>query len=194
MDKTELRRSLLSQRQALSPQQWQKQSEEICIQIQSQDLFQQAKTILAYLSHHQEPDLENLFMAYPHKSWGLPRCQEKNLVWHYWHPRLTTAALVKNRYGINEPEATLPLVPVEEVDLILVPCVGCDRSGYRLGYGGGYYDRLLSQPLWQTKPTLGITFTSGYLDKLPINSWDMQLQGVCTEQEINYIQLESLKT
>ena len=191
MDKTELRRSLLSQRQALSSAQWQGQSQKICEQIQSQDLFQQAKTILVYLSHRQEPDLGSLFTAYPQKHWGLPRCQGRDLVWHYWQPEAT---MITNRYGIREPEANLPVVPVEEVDLILVPCVGCDRSGYRLGYGGGYYDRLLSQPLWQTKPTLGITFAFGYLEKLPINPWDVTLQGVCTEQEISYIQPESLKT
>jgi 5-formyltetrahydrofolate cyclo-ligase len=185
MDKTELRRSLLHQRQALSPEQWQEQSQKICEQIQSQDLFQQSKTILVYLSHRQEPDLESLFTAYPQKLWGLPRCQVQDLVWHYWHPRLTAAAMVKSRYGIREPDANLPLVPVEEVDLILVPCVGCDRTGYRLGYGGGYYDRLLSQPLWQNKPTLGITFAFAYLEKLPINHWDIQLQGVCTEQEMS---------
>lgn len=188
MDKTELRRSLLSQRQALDLQQWQGQSQRICTQIQSHDLFQQAKTILVYLSHRQEPSLESLFTTYPEKNWGLPRCQGEDLVWHYWHPGLTIATITKNRYGIGEPEATLPLVTVAEVDLILVPCVGCDRSGYRLGYGGGYYDRLFSQPLWQNKPTLGITFAFAYLEKLPINPWDVKLQGVCTEQEISYFQ------
>ena len=190
MDKTELRRSLLCQRQALSPQKWQEQSQQICEQIQSQKLFQEAKTILLYLSHRQEPDLESLWAAYsqnyPKKKWGLPRCQGKDLVWHDWHPELT-GTIVKNRYGIGEPEASLPVVSVEEVDLILVPCVGCDRSGYRLGYGGGYYDRLLSQPPWQNKPTLGITFSFAYLEKLPIDPWDVPLQGVCTEQEISYL-------
>lgn len=187
MDKTQLRRSLLGQRQALNPQQWQEQSQQICQQIQSHYLFQQAQTILAYLSHRQEPDLEGLFTAYPQKHWGLPRCQGQDLMWHYWQPG---AAMVKNRYGIREPEANLPVVPVAEVDLILVPCVGCDRWGYRLGYGGGYYDQLLSQRLWQTKPTLGITFVFAYLEKLPIDSWDMQLQAVCTEQEISFSAIE----
>ena len=90
-------------------------------------------------------------------------------------------ALTKHRYGMLEPEASLPLVPIETVDLILIPCVGCDRASYRLGYGGGYYDRLLSQPPWQDKPTLGITFSFAYLEQLSPDPWDRRLQGVCTE-------------
>ena len=183
MNKVELRRSLLSRRQALSPQQWQEQSRKICDQLQSCSAFQQAKTILAYFSYRQEPDLGNLFTSYPQKHWGLPRCQGQELAWHNWQPGVATTT---NRYGILEPEADLPLISVEQVDLILVPCVGCDRRGYRLGYGGGYYDRLLSQSSWQTKPTLGITFAFAYLQELPINPWDVKLQGICTEEKINF--------
>jgi len=180
--KSALRRSLLQQRQALSRQQWQKQSQEICQQIQALPLFQTANTILAYLSFRQEPDLTNLFTENPEKCWGLPRCQGQELVWHRW---AVGEALTKHRYGMLEPEANSPLVSGETVDLILVPCVWCDRAGYRLGYGGGYYDRLLSQPPWQDKPTLGITFSFAYLDQLDPDPWDCRLQGVCTEVSLN---------
>ncbi|MHC5824929.1 MAG: 5-formyltetrahydrofolate cyclo-ligase, partial [Nostoc sp.] len=64
------------------------------------------------------------------------------------------------------------------------PSVACDYQGYRLGYGGGYYDRLLSLPQWQTKPTIGIVFDFAYLSQIPIESWDKPLQAVCTETRL----------
>lgn len=68
-----------------------------------------------------------------------------------------------------------------DVDLILVPAVACDRHGYRLGYGGGFYDRMLSLNEWTTPPTVGIVFDFAYLPQLPIDRWDKPLQAVCTE-------------
>jgi 5-formyltetrahydrofolate cyclo-ligase len=80
-----------------------------------------------------------------------------------------------------EPLPNSPTLQPVEVDLILVPAVACDYQGYRLGYGGGYYDRLLSSPEWASKPTIGVLFDFAYLPQLPTDTWDIQLHGVCTE-------------
>jgi 5-formyltetrahydrofolate cyclo-ligase len=172
-----LRRQLLQQRVALAPEVWRKYSEQICNQLESFAQFQQARTILTYCSHRQEPDLSYLFNR-TDKQWGLPRCVGKDLFWHRWEPQ---QPLVTGAYGILEPSADLPLLEAAEVDLMLVPSVGIDRSGYRLGYGGGYYDRLRANPLWRNAPTIGIVFDFGYVDVLPIEPWDLPLDGVCTE-------------
>ena len=73
----------------------------------------------------------------------------------------------------------------KKVDLIIVPTVACDRAGYRLGYGGGYYDRLLTSPEWQDCPTVGIVFDFAYLESLPSDSWDIKLQYICTESHLD---------
>jgi 5-formyltetrahydrofolate cyclo-ligase len=172
-----LRRQLLQQRQALSSVLWREQSEQICIHLQNCPQFQQARTILTYCSHRQEPDLSYL-LDRTDRRWGLPRCVGKDLLWHHWEPQ---QALVNGAYGILEPNGDLPLLEAIDVDLMLVPSVGVDRSGYRLGYGGGYYDRLRANPAWRSVPTIGIVFDFGYVDVLPIESWDLPLDGICTE-------------
>jgi 5-formyltetrahydrofolate cyclo-ligase len=175
--KKELRRQLLKQRQALSPQQWQGKSARLCDNLQSLPIFQNARTILAYFSFKQEPDLSLLF-SHPARRWAFPRCVEGALVWHLWQPG---EGLEKGVYGINEPPSSLPLINPEGVDLILVPAVACDWQGYRLGYGGGFYDRLLNLPQWQHLPTIGIVFDFAYLPKLPVESWDRPLDYICTD-------------
>jgi 5-formyltetrahydrofolate cyclo-ligase len=185
--KSLLRRQLLQQRQTLSSVFWREQSERICRQLENLAQFQQAKTILSYCSHRQEPDLSCL-LDLTDKLWGLPRCVGKDLLWHPWEPQ---QALVTGAYGILEPSADLPLLEPADVDLMLVPCVGIDRSGYRLGYGGGYYDRLRANPAWRAVPTIGIVFDFGYVDVLPIEPWDLPLDGVCTE--LRAIDLSSMR-
>lgn len=51
--------------------------------------------------------------------------------------------LVPNRYGIPEPDESCPVIPKDEIAVALIPHLMCDREGYRLGWGGGYYDRWL---------------------------------------------------
>ncbi len=178
MNKTGLRQTLLKTRQSMSVGEWREKSDRICTQLQTSALFTKAKTILAYCSFRQEPDLTLLFTDIKYR-WGFPRCVGKSLVWHHWEPG---DSLEIGTYGINEPHPHAPIVDPAEVDLILVPSVACDYQGYRLGYGGGYYDRLLSLPEWNTKPTIGIVFDFAYLPKLPTQHWDKPLQAVYTER------------
>lgn len=180
--KVKLRRTIIKIRQSLTLQDWQEKSNLICRHLQTSVLFSQAKTILAYFSFRQEPDLSFLFTnSYDTNStisWGFPRCVDKSLHWHRWEPN---EPVITGTYGITEPHPTLPKVNPEEVDLILVPCVACNHQGYRLGYGGGYYDRLLSSPEWKSIPTIGIVFDFAYLPQIPIENWDKSLQAICTE-------------
>ncbi|MEG4207706.1 5-formyltetrahydrofolate cyclo-ligase [Microcoleus sp. Pol7_A1] len=214
LTKTELRRSLLNTRKSLSAQEWRQKSDRLCYRLQNSPLFNQAKTILAYFSCRQEPDLSPLFTssveeascllnsgdrqdacptnAIPTpKKWGFPRCVGKELSWHIWQPG---DALHTGAYGILEPLPDAPKINRSEVDLILVPAVGCDVRGYRLGYGGGYYDRMFSLAEWESKIAIGTIFEFALLAQLPVDSWDKPLHGICTEIDLTIVQQKSRRS
>jgi 5-formyltetrahydrofolate cyclo-ligase len=179
LSKHQLRQLLLQQCQQLSLLQWQEKSQLICNLLRASNIFAGAKTIAAYFSFRLEPDLNCLFTT--ERTWGFPRCVNKSLIWHTW---AFPQPLQTNAYGILEPLPIAPLIHPEDIDLIIVPAVACDTRGYRLGYGGGYYDRLLSLPQWAAKPTVGVVFDFAFLPQLPNNSWDQKLHGICTEKEL----------
>lgn len=156
---------------------WRQKSDRITSHLQASPLFTQAQTILAYFSFRQEPDLSPLF-ADTKRHWGFPRAMSKSLFWHRWKPG---EPLQRGNYGIFETHPNAPAIEPTEVDLILVPAVACDRQGMRLGYGGGFYDRMLGLSEWVSHPTIGIVFEFAYLPQLPVDPWDKPLQGVCTE-------------
>ena len=90
--------------------------------------------------------------------------------------------LVTNRYGIPEPE-TAELLDAEDMALIVMPLVGFDDHGQRLGMGGGWYDRTLAfrrdtaAPPW----LVGAGFALQHTEPLIVEQWDVALDAVCTE-------------
>lgn len=177
IEKKRLREKYLQQRIQLPTGEWQEKSKQICEHLLHSFLLSQSKVILSYLSFKQEPDLSPLHSK-EEFIWGLPRCQGKDLIWHKYN---SNSLLEKGKYGILEPSVNAPLINLNLVDVIFVPALGCDRLGYRLGYGGGYYDRLFTQPMWQNITKIGIVFDFAYVDELIRESWDQPLDYICTE-------------
>jgi 5-formyltetrahydrofolate cyclo-ligase len=100
------------------------------------------------------------------------------LAFHAWQPRM---AMRKGRYGIPVPEAERVVSP----DVLLIPCVGFDAARYRLGYGGGYYDRTLAAwPAGKKPATIGVAFESGRCDALPHEVHDIPLDAIVSEAAI----------
>ena len=101
------------------------------------------------------------------------------LVFRRWLPGEPTIAGV---WGIPRPPDSSPLV---EPDVLLVPLMAFDRRGYRLGYGGGFYDRTLAL-LRNKKPivAIGIAFAAQEVDRVPHDDHDQPMDYVMTEKEV----------
>lgn len=93
-------------------------------------------------------------------------------------------ALVANRFGIPEPDvAPSSLLDPERMQLVVAPLVGFDRSGHRLGMGGGWYDRSFAFRRDRPAPPwlVGAAFELQRVDALDRADWDVALDAVCTE-------------
>jgi 5-formyltetrahydrofolate cyclo-ligase len=90
-------------------------------------------------------------------------------------------ALQKSAFGVLEPPADAPVI---EPDLILVPLLGFDRRGYRLGYGQGHYDRTL-MALRARRPVtaVGLAWACQEVDRIPADAFDQPLDWVVTDKE-----------
>ena len=86
-----------------------------------------------------------------------------------------------NRYGIPEPESK----DISYPDILLIPLVAFDKNLNRLGYGGGYYDRLIARIQKRKKIIkIGLALTVQKIDKVPINAYDQKLDYIVTNKYI----------
>lgn len=94
------------------------------------------------------------------------------------------ADLVRNRYGIPEP-AGGPRRPAADLDVVLVPCVAVDRSGNRLGFGAGFYDRALEPVRTAVRPLrIAVAWDHAVVDEITPCSWDVPVHVVVTERRV----------
>ena len=70
----------------------------------------------------------------------------------------------------------------------LVPALALDQRGIRLGYGGGWFDRLRSDPLWGAVPALAVLPAGCLVEQLPSDSWDVPFQGWLDEHGVHWLQ------
>jgi 5,10-methenyltetrahydrofolate synthetase len=180
--KQELRQILRRERQMISPATLACQTELLCQCLVNLPQWQPARTIFAYLATAQEPSLAKLWHDYGDKTWAFPRCvwSSKTLDWRIVDPQLLAQQIEIDRYNIPCPKPDLPAVAIHCADLILVPALACDRQGYRLGYGGGFYDRSLAG---YGGFTVGVILHQFLLDHLPRDAWDIRLNAVVSQQE-----------
>ena len=99
---------------------------------------------------------------------------------HAWLDSLAADALTPGAFGTFNPRDLRPAAP-GDWELVIVPLLAFDRRGYRLGYGKGYYDRLLAgSPI----TSIGVAFAAQEIDMLPAEAHDIALDWIITECEM----------
>jgi 5-formyltetrahydrofolate cyclo-ligase len=175
--KVRLRRRCKAIRTGLGDEICQQASKAICAHLAAWDTFQSAEVVLSYMPMRSEVDLRSLFAVFPEKRWLLPRIlpgEHGRMVFHLYDPQ----HLVVHPYGMAEPAPHLPQVPADEIQLVLAPGLAFERSGWRLGYGGGYYDRFLRR---FGGASVGVVFRALLLESLPHGEYDVPVNWLVSE-------------
>ena len=146
-DKPFMRRFFMEKRKILIEKKNKKQAFDLEIQarVLISEEYRRAKTILIYAARKEEIATDKLILAAlaNHKTVALPFCLDDGEM--RFHAITSPADLVPGRFGIREPRGDCPEVVPDGGTLCICPALGCDMRGYRLGWGGGYYDRYLAK-------------------------------------------------
>lgn len=136
-------------------------------------------TVSAFLAMSGEVDLAPLFARLPGWRWVLPRVEvDRSMNFRDLDvPRET------HRFGMSQPIAAGPMIPVPEIDLFLTPGLAFDRQGGRLGNGAGFYDRVLSRRR-SDSVAVGVTVGVRLLDEVPMEDHDQPVDWVATESGV----------
>ena len=178
--KIQLRKECRAIRKGLGEEKRVQASLAVCERLSAWTIFTQSQIILTYMPIKSEVDLTPLLERFPQKRWVLPRIRpEEN---HRMDFHLYDAAhLIQHPFGMMEPAPDSPILAAEEIELTLVPGLAYDRRGYRLGYGGGYYDRFLS---CFRGLSAGIVFHDLLMDSIPHGGHDVPVQWIVTEDAL----------
>lgn len=169
--KEELRKYYFNIRKELNK----KPQELVLEKLKNNSEFIKAKCVFCYVSAEKEPDtwllLEEILKM--KKILAVPKCLDKK-------GNMTAveidnlAALKKGCFGIYEPESGRE-IKKEEIDLCIVPGLAFDKKGFRLGYGGGYYDRFLKNGKFYS---IGLCFSETFAKCLPKDEFDIPVDEV----------------
>lgn len=180
-DKSALRRSMLARRTALSAQEAGRMAQGAARQFADHPILMDAARVAGYAAMRGELDVFPILamLSLRGKILALPKLTAENtpLTFCRWQPGET---LIRHPLGMKEPTTeAAPVMP----DLILVPLLAFDKTGHRLGYGGGYYDRTLAALRKEASQPLAIGVAYGFQEvaALPAEAHDTKLDGILTD-------------
>lgn len=180
LDKPTLRRELLARRKELTLAEWQSRSAAIVARVQSlcRDLPLRCVALYAPIAARREVDVS------PLDAWF--RTRDVNVAYPIMTTSVrgfsaTTPAALSARGGFFQPHDASPLLLPGELDLILVPALAVAPSGYRLGYGAGFYDEQLRR-FCPPARSVCVAFEEQRVSELPVESHDVACDTVITDE------------
>jgi len=183
-DKNNLRQKIKSLRDLLSPEDRIQKSNAIAEKLFKLEEYKQAKNILLYYPFRSEVDTRIIIndALKKEKKIALPKVEDHNISFYYINSILKDIS--SGYYGIMEPISTKCLkVNLNEFDLAIIPAVCIDKNLNRLGYGEGYYDRLISK-IDKRIFKIALCFEIQVVDHIPIQKYDKKVNMVITEERI----------
>ncbi len=148
------------------------------------ETFRSADTVFIYYSVGSEADTTKIIqyaLSYGKKV-ALPKCTDRNGSMNFYYIRGIENSLTDGMFSLKEPDAAVCVKAYSTEDsLCIVPALAIDKTGYRLGYGRGYYDRYLSS--FKGK-TAGLCYEECLCDKLPYDEYDISLNMIITDNKI----------
>ena len=178
--KRAVRRAAIERRDLLSASERSAKSEKIVDRVLALPEVGAAGTVMGFWSFGSEVQT-SVLIARLHevgKRVVLPRVAEGEIAAVSYAPGDPVTA---TSFGAMEP-TRVELVPAQDVDVVIVPGVAFDRRGGRVGYGGGFYDRLLSRA--PSAPAVAVAFAVQVVDEVPQGRSDSRVDVIVTEDEV----------
>lgn len=177
--KAALRASMRGQRLALPVSARAARANALAARLATLDALLGAKTVLGYSRIKGEVDPAPLLAMHPHLRVGLPRVEDETLT---LHDASDPAQLETSMMGVPEPRADAPRLDPSEIDVVLVPALAVDPRGFRIGYGMGFYDRLL--PTLTNATSIAIVYDFQLVAEVPDEPFDVAVHMVATDARV----------
>ena len=181
-EKNELRRTLRARRRAIEPQRKAELDASLVAHTLTTKEFQSARLLLLYAPLSDEPNLLPLADAAwrEGKQVAFPISVTESHTLDF-RTLSSIEELCEGAYGISEPPITAPKATAASDTLCIVPALAFDKEGFRLGYGGGYYDRFLSA---FQGTAIGLCYRELLQNKLPRDRYDRAVTLLITEKGV----------
>jgi 5-formyltetrahydrofolate cyclo-ligase len=184
VEKAQARKTIQQRIERLSTEDKRQASERVRERLADLPEFQQARSVLLFVSIADEVDtlpiIRDALAAGKHVA--VPKVDVQAKAMDARRLRDLDQDIAPGVFGILEPQSS-EVVPPRQIDFILVPARGFDREGNRLGRGGGYYDRYMSQPgfdAWRC----GVAFACQVLDAVPHDETDLPVHLLVTDEDV----------
>jgi len=190
MDKAELRRKLMDCLLAIPSEQRNERSRKACRNLVSTTEFQNASTIMMFLSLPHEVDTSEAILH----AWQLGKAVAvPKISWEQRHMIPVQINSLETGFstassGLKNPISGLP-VPFGQIDLVVTPGLGFDKRGNRLGRGAAYYDRFFANDELKAD-RCGFGFAEQLIDSIPVAEHDEPMEFLVTDKEIIYLENE----
>ncbi|HEX9391287.1 MAG TPA: 5-formyltetrahydrofolate cyclo-ligase [Usitatibacteraceae bacterium] len=182
-----LREQILARRDALAPVVRSAASREMTQRLLAEPGYIKASAVLAYMSFGTEVDTAAFVTQVLHdgKLLALPRIHKPSQTLRL-HRVNRLDELMSGVWGIREPHGEAPAASLDEIDFVLMPGVAFDGRGARLGYGAGYYDRLLAGSPRRAQ-RVAAAFDVQIVDAVPDDAHDQRLDIIISEDRIIHV-------